>query len=801
MVVASSGWIQNANFPSNQSDSNLNSDTAVDSNNKMTAKGILICRDNSHAFQDRTLNLDQPVKIGRSVARTRAANDNAIFDCKVLSRNHALLWYNAGKFFLQDTRSSNGTFVNNQRLSATGSESAAKEVCSGDIVQFGVDVVESTKKVTHGCIIATLKLYLPDGKEAKASRSMYMTSAAGDVTLEDLYKLNQYVQEASRREKVLQSKLAYLEKLVDNTKKAASQSWKALIDEDRLLSRIKTVESQLIVYTKNYSEDKVRNEILKLEEEKSQYQIAAKEALEKVHQEKLQVTEKLINLESRLNETEEECQSLHEIAKHAQLELQELAAKYSNAQKNLAQVEATLADKEQASSEMVEWAMQQKEDLTRKVNHHSEIGQVLHHKLDMNRLDSMKIHKKITGLKNYMQTLKDINAKLLSEESKDGVNPIEIINAILETLNGMIAETETIDISPDKLKSFTERESFMSRNMEDEYAKYIVPPSSRTTINGKNDDNHTEKSEMSEQDDDGTEVNYDSSSTTSEDTHSLVGSEESNEEKSVVEMKLVNDTSLTGERSEVTNKLEVKFADDNGKELVESYHHHYHNHHSNDNSAENDWSDSLSANDSAESIPATSPSTLMNSTIGAEDDFNSDNEKLPSNDDKEEVIEEKEKEETDGDYIKTLKPVVKTTCDCSSQPLHTREYILDLFMSSLDSLDNDDDAEAQQTVKKELDQVRSWFVNESSDLLIDKLKEFYYRAKNEKSRTQEINEQLVILKEKFNTCNEDKNDIAKQYATLKNQCGDYINTSYSVPIQYIAPILIALLWLLMEKMF
>jgi len=48
-------------------------------------------------FQERSLTLDQPVKIGRSVARARAAPNNAIFDCKVLSRNHALLWYENGK--------------------------------------------------------------------------------------------------------------------------------------------------------------------------------------------------------------------------------------------------------------------------------------------------------------------------------------------------------------------------------------------------------------------------------------------------------------------------------------------------------------------------------------------------------------------------------------------------------------------------------------------------------------------------------------------------------------------------------
>lgn len=51
----------------------------------------------------------------------------------------------------------------------SSNESEPHEVSSGDIVQFGVDVVENNRKVTHGCIIAMLKLYLPDGKEAKAS--------------------------------------------------------------------------------------------------------------------------------------------------------------------------------------------------------------------------------------------------------------------------------------------------------------------------------------------------------------------------------------------------------------------------------------------------------------------------------------------------------------------------------------------------------------------------------------------------------------------------------------------------------
>lgn len=52
------------------------------------------------------------------------------------------------------------------------SENDFHALSSGDIVQFGVDVVENNKKITHGCIIATIKLFMPDGKEAKASSNL-----------------------------------------------------------------------------------------------------------------------------------------------------------------------------------------------------------------------------------------------------------------------------------------------------------------------------------------------------------------------------------------------------------------------------------------------------------------------------------------------------------------------------------------------------------------------------------------------------------------------------------------------------
>lgn len=57
-----------------------------------------------------------------------------------------MLSYRNGGFFLRDTKSSNGTFVNNERLAVTGEESEARQIFTGDIIQFGVEIVENSNK-------------------------------------------------------------------------------------------------------------------------------------------------------------------------------------------------------------------------------------------------------------------------------------------------------------------------------------------------------------------------------------------------------------------------------------------------------------------------------------------------------------------------------------------------------------------------------------------------------------------------------------------------------------------------------
>lgn len=296
----------------------------------MTSKAILTCRQNSHPFQERILTLEQPVKIGRSVARSRSAPNNAIFDCKVLSRNHALFWYNNGKFYLQDTKSSNGTFVNSQRLSKSGEESSPREVYSGDIVQFGVDVLENARKVNHGCIIANIKLFLPDGNEAKSSILPTISSLPpGSHSVEDLYQLNQYIQEAIQREQMLEEKLATLQTALETICKAAEQGWKALIMEDKLLSRVENLESQLEIYSKDFTEDKMREELRKLHEDKEQYQSVAKERLNKALEEKNEALNKYQEIKRSFVGVEEEHANMCIQMLKSHGDIQDLAQKYS----------------------------------------------------------------------------------------------------------------------------------------------------------------------------------------------------------------------------------------------------------------------------------------------------------------------------------------------------------------------------------------------------------------------------------------------------------------------------------------
>ncbi|KRX50404.1 Sarcolemmal membrane-associated protein [Trichinella murrelli] len=301
------------------------------------ACAVLTPCENSHPFEHRRVALsDEPVKIGRSLAKLQASSNNFVFDCKVLSRNHALIWYEDGSFYVKDTKSSNGTFINGQRLSKASEESLPKEVFSGDLIQLGVEIVENTRNGTsfsHGCIVAMLRLYHPNGLEALPRETYfilvlmylkccaYNIDASQAISNQELFQVQQYIREAVYREKIMESKMTALQALLVTTQDATNECWNALIDEDRLLSRIEMLESQLRICSKNIPESQLRNQLLSLTDEKEKYENAAKEAIRRVMQEKLDALQRLGDVEQCLESTVKQCGQLRDDYEAVQKEL------------------------------------------------------------------------------------------------------------------------------------------------------------------------------------------------------------------------------------------------------------------------------------------------------------------------------------------------------------------------------------------------------------------------------------------------------------------------------------------------
>ncbi|XP_048657031.1 sarcolemmal membrane-associated protein isoform X35 [Marmota marmota marmota] len=464
-----------------------------------SALAIFTCRPNSHPFQERHVYLDEPIKIGRSVARCRPAQNNATFDCKVLSRNHALVWFDhkTGKFYLQDTKSSNGTFINSQRLSRGSEESPPCEILSGDIIQFGVDVTENTRKVTHGCIVSTIKLFLPDGMEARLRSDVIHAPLPSPVDKvaantpsmysQELFQLSQYLQEALHREQMLEQKLATLQRLLAITQEASDTSWQALIDEDRLLSRLEVMGNQLQACSKNQTEDSLRKELIALQEDKHNYETTAKESLRRVLQEKIEVVRKLSEVERSLSNTEDECTHLKEMNERTQEELRELANKYNGAVNEIKDLSDKLKVAEGRQEEIQQKGQAEKKELQHKIDEMEEKEQELQAKIEALQADNDFTNERLTALQEKLivegHLTKVVEETKLSKENQARAKDSDLSDTLSPSKEK--SSDDTTDAQMDEqdlneplakvslLKALLEEERKAYRNQVEESAKQI----------------------------------------------------------------------------------------------------------------------------------------------------------------------------------------------------------------------------------------------------------------------------------------------------------------------------------------
>lgn len=79
------------------------------------------------------------------------------FKSKVVSRRHCEFWYEGGKWYIKDVKSSSGTFLNHIRLSPPGTESKPFPINDGDIVQLGIDF-KGGEEMIFRCVKMRLEL-------------------------------------------------------------------------------------------------------------------------------------------------------------------------------------------------------------------------------------------------------------------------------------------------------------------------------------------------------------------------------------------------------------------------------------------------------------------------------------------------------------------------------------------------------------------------------------------------------------------------------------------------------------------
>jgi len=133
-------------------------------------KLVLTSQEGSLSFKERHVTLDTRdprganVTVSRANAQQKPSDNNAVFECKVLSRSHATFLCSKGNLYLKDNGSRNGSFINNHRLSKNFQESEENQLFSEDVVRFGAQARDDAS-VVEKCIIAKIKVLNDRGED------------------------------------------------------------------------------------------------------------------------------------------------------------------------------------------------------------------------------------------------------------------------------------------------------------------------------------------------------------------------------------------------------------------------------------------------------------------------------------------------------------------------------------------------------------------------------------------------------------------------------------------------------------
>ncbi|XP_044870208.1 TRAF3-interacting JNK-activating modulator isoform X1 [Mauremys mutica] len=176
-----------------------------------------------------------------------------------------------------------------------------------------------TQNNWHSCGISSQNILPKDiSKLSRGTQTLTESSAikknssqqtdCGIAVLDkEIIQLSNYLKEALHRELLLKQKMVILQELLSTLLQASEKSWKGQLNEDKLKGKLRALENQLHTCAQNYSKDSVKRILMEMEDQKQTYEQKAREALQKLLEEKLQAEQQLQNTQRTLAVTEDDC--------------------------------------------------------------------------------------------------------------------------------------------------------------------------------------------------------------------------------------------------------------------------------------------------------------------------------------------------------------------------------------------------------------------------------------------------------------------------------------------------------------
>lgn len=178
------------------------------------------------------------------------------------------------------------------------SDHCDRQIFSGDVIRFGVDVVEHD--TTHGCIIATITLILPNGLEAKPKLGHpadALPTGLVSINNEQMFQISCFINDAIFREEALDKKLEVLRKALQQATLASELGWQAMLNQEKLLQKFDLYESQMRLFKEDLSENSLKLKLSDLLEEKSLQEAESKAQLTRLVKDKEVALQRIKDLE------------------------------------------------------------------------------------------------------------------------------------------------------------------------------------------------------------------------------------------------------------------------------------------------------------------------------------------------------------------------------------------------------------------------------------------------------------------------------------------------------------------------